>query len=120
MSSPGLSSAEFYKNTILGVIRDLPVYNGNCEFIDIEEFSGEIDFSPKEVSLMDRFVGGPHSTILGAHGANPSELKFVSKSEFSVFMDQVKYESLGEDCYCKVHSLVDYVKQCHAEIGKKS
>ncbi len=119
MSNPKLTPGEFYKNTILGVVKGLPLYDGSFKELDVETLSGEIDFNPKKVSLVDRCSSSHNSTIFGAHGANPAELKFVSRSEFSEFMDKSKHESFGEDCYCKVDSLVEFVRQCHAETGKK-
>ena len=60
-----LTSGEFYKNTILGVIKGLPLYDGSFKELDVETLSGEIDFNLRKflwstgvvVILIRRFSG---------------------------------------------------------------
>ena len=113
------SPGEFYKNSILGIIRDLPVYNGNCEWIDWDSFKGSVDFSPKQIPLSDRCLGDPSSIVFGAEASIASELKYVQNLEFSRFCNEVKYEAFGKDSYCRIQSLVDMVRRCYAETGRK-
>ena len=113
------SPAEFYKNTILGVIKDLPSYDGSGQFIDVENFNGELDFNPNIVALSDRDLGDASATVFGSHESSPSQLEFACVSEFLGFSDRIKFENFGRDSYCKVQSLVDMVQECYAETGSK-
>jgi len=118
--NPGSTSlGEFYKNTILGMVRDLPVYNGKNEWIDVESFQGEIDFTYNPIPLKDRCLSDPSSLVFGSDESSNHELKFAKMSEFMAFSDSIRYEAFGNDSFCKIHSLVEMVKQCHAITGKQ-
>ncbi len=113
------SIGEFYKNSILGMVKNLPVYDGNGEWLDVESFTGELDYAYHPIHLIDRCPRDPRSLVFGTDYNNNSELRFVEINEFREFSDSIKCEAFGNTSYCQIHSLVDMVKECYAETGKK-
>ena len=114
-SSPG----EFYKNSILGMVRNLPVYDGNGKWLDVANLRGELDYGYHPTCLLDRCQNDPHSVVFGSDHINSTELRVVEMNEFKKFADEIKFEAFGDDSFCRVHSLVDMVKECYEVTGKK-
>ena len=114
-SSPG----EFYKNSILGMVRNLPVYDGKGQWFDVENLRGELDYGYHPTCVLDRCPSDPRSVVFGSDHINSAELRFVEMNEFKEFADEIKFEAFGDDSFCKIHSLVDMVKECHEVTGKK-
>ena len=119
-NAPNSSSVgEFYKNSILGMVKNMPVYDGSGKFIDVESFKGALDYGYYPASLLDRCPSDPHSIVFGSDHINSSELRFVEINEFKRFSNQIKCEAFGDDSYCRIHSLIDMVRECYEVTGKK-
>ena len=113
------SAGEFYKNSILGMVKDLPLYNGRNEELDVENLRDELDFTYSPIALKNRCPCDSSSLVIGSDHTNNSQLRVVKMNEFREFYDEIKYEAFGDVSYCQIHSLVDMVRECYGETGKQ-
>ena len=116
-SNRPITEGEFYKNTILGISSNKPVYDGYCNWIDQADYKGNYAFNQPLRNYQD-YLPPKTSILIGSENIDSNDLKIASVRELlslntnlvnNNFCDQLQITrliQLVEECYQVNHEKV--------------